>query len=65
MNAILKIRYDVRSPPMFVRLLRNFAGGCEVAEVLSGGFVDLLHRSYPCLDSRQRLRLFWSGRLSI
>jgi len=24
MTAILKNRYDVKSPPMFVRLLRNF-----------------------------------------
>ena len=29
-TAILKNRYDVRSPPMFVRLRRNFAGGCNM-----------------------------------
>ena len=26
----LKNRYDVRSPPMFVRLRRNFTGGCNM-----------------------------------
>ena len=30
-GAILKIRYDVITPPSIVRLLRNLAGGCKMA----------------------------------